>query len=285
MSHYGDDQVSYVEQGEGLFRADRDDVVVESGFQAEAAPAPSAERYEDAFRRLGELKKHHMRMLQVHYHATARTITATQLAHAFGYGHYSFANKQYGELGRLVGEQLEYRPEPQHVGTLVTFDKRMGEWHWLMRPEVAEALESLGWVEAHEILLPEEISPTAAITFVEGAFRQVMVNAYERNHEARRLCIEHYGTNCCICGFDFGAMYGEMFDGFIHVHHIRPLSEIAGEYVVNPVEDLRPVCPNCHAVLHRRTPPYGIEEVKGFLQPDHPTKAEALAAQPPAGVK
>ncbi|HSX81067.1 MAG TPA: HNH endonuclease [Candidatus Saccharimonadia bacterium] len=52
---------------------------------------------------------------------------------------------------------------------------------------------------------------------------------------------------------------------FIHVHHCRPLSEIAGEYVVDPIEDLRPVCPNCHAVIHRRTPPFTIEEVRSML--------------------
>jgi predicted HNH restriction endonuclease len=91
------------------------------------------------------------------------------------------------------------------------------------------------------------------------------VNAYERNPEARRRCIEHYGSRCCICGFDFGAVYGSALAEFIHVHHCRPLSEIAGEYVVDPIEDLRPVCPNCHAVIHRRTPPFTIEEVRSML--------------------
>ncbi len=63
----------------------------------------------------------------------------------------------------------------------------------------------------------------------------------------------------------FGAVYGPVADGFIHVHHLRPLSQAGGAHAVDPVEDLRPVCPNCHAVLHRRAPAYSIEEVKAFL--------------------
>jgi predicted HNH restriction endonuclease len=111
--------------------------------------------------------------------------------------------------------------------------------------------------------VPQGVPPAAPL--VEGAVCRVSVNAYERNPEARRQCIEAHGTSCCICGFSFGAVYGEVAEGYIHVHHLRSLSEIGGEYVVDPVTDLRPVCPNCHAVLHRRIPAFTIEEVRGFL--------------------
>ncbi|MEG4267597.1 HNH endonuclease, partial [Microcoleus sp. Pol12A4] len=53
--------------------------------------------------------------------------------------------------------------------------------------------------------------------------------------------------------------------GFIHVHHIIPLSEINQEYEVNPIQDLRPLCPNCHAMIHRKYPPFTIEEIKDLL--------------------
>ncbi len=36
-----------------------------------------------------------------------------------------------------------------------------------------------------------------------------------------------------------------MGEGFIHVHHLKPLSEVGYEYRVDPIRDLRPVCPNC----------------------------------------
>ena len=77
--------------------------------------------------------------------------------------------------------------------------------------------------------------------------------------------MEHYGAKCFICGFDFGSAYGELAHGFIHVHHLKRLAEIGAEYVVDPIRDLRPVCPNCHAVLHMKTPPFEIEEVQEQL--------------------
>jgi hypothetical protein len=110
---------------------------------------------------------------------------------------------------------------------------------------------------------PEEMLETT--TLIEGAIWRISVNAYERNPEARRLCIEIHGTSCCICGFNFGAVYGAEAQGYIHVHHVRPLSEIKSDYVVDPVKDLRPVCPNCHAVLHLNGRCRSIEEVVGLL--------------------
>jgi predicted HNH restriction endonuclease len=100
----------------------------------------------------------------------------------------------------------------------------------------------------------------------EGAVFERLVNGYERNPLARQKCIEKYGSNCFICGFSFGVTYGEAVDGLIHVHHLLQLSKVGKEYQVDPVEDLRPVCPNCHAVIHhRRNPAYSIKEVQSFL--------------------
>jgi len=111
---------------------------------------------------------------------------------------------------------------------------------------------------------PEEVllSPT----FSEGTVQRIAVNRYERDPRAREACIAHYGAVCCVCGFDFAAAYGEVMAGFTHVHHLKPLSTVGDGYVVDPVQDLRPVCPNCHAVIHRREPPYSVEEVQQLLR-------------------
>jgi len=93
---------------------------------------------------------------------------------------------------------------------------------------------------------------------------QSEVSAFERNPEARRRCIEHHGSRCIACGFDFGTDYGAVANGFIHVHHLVPLSEIGEAYTVDPIADLNPLCPNCHAVAHLRTPPDTIEEIRAF---------------------
>jgi hypothetical protein len=119
-------------------------------------------------------------------------------------------------------------------------------------------------VKTPETMLPEELP--AGPAYGEGSVQRILINRYERDPHARDGCIGHYGTSCFLCGFDFVAAYGQVMAGFIHVHHLRPLSSVGADYAVDPVQDLRPVCPNCHAVLHRRDPPYSLDEVHVFLQ-------------------
>lgn len=102
--------------------------------------------------------------------------------------------------------------------------------------------------------------------YVEGATRAVMVNAYERDRDARAACIAHYGMRCLVCGFDFEAQYGPRGKGVIDVHHLKPLAEVKAGYQVDPVTDLRPVCANCHTIIHRGDPQLSIEEAKTLVQ-------------------
>lgn len=111
------------------------------------------------------------------------------------------------------------------------------------------------------IVYPDDINDKSLL---EGTMKTITVNAYERNTKARQECIVKYGYNCCICGFNFEKKYGVIGREFIHVHHLKPLSEIKEEYEVK-VEDLKPVCPNCHAMLHKRIPAYSIEEIKSLI--------------------
>jgi hypothetical protein len=101
--------------------------------------------------------------------------------------------------------------------------------------------------------------------FREGAMRQASLNKYERNPDARQRCIDHYGCRCSVCGFDFQKVYGGIGSGFIHVHHLKPLSEIGEEYLVDPIADLRPVCANCHEMIHNGPRPLSIEELKAIV--------------------
>ena len=80
-------------------------------------------------------------------------------------------------------------------------------------------------------------------TYEEGATLHVLVNRYERDPKARAKCIEHHGTRCAICKLDFETRYGEIGQGFIHVHHLRPLGRLESSYRLDPVKDLVPVCP------------------------------------------
>ncbi|WP_294635523.1 hypothetical protein [uncultured Aquabacterium sp.] len=161
---------------------------------------------------------------------------------------------------------------PRHE--LLQGDLVCGEWQSrstgkLLPPQVAQALQKL--VEqrspAKDFVGADEIEPDQA-PLKEGATKTVLVNAYERSAEARRRCIEHHGYACAVCDVHFELHYGsELGKGFIHVHHLKPLHVIGVDYEVDPVADLRPVCPNCHAMLHRkRGQTLSIEELRGIHQ-------------------
>jgi len=112
--------------------------------------------------------------------------------------------------------------------------------------------------------LPQELDETEALK--EGAAVSVKVNTYERNAKARDLCLAHHGRTCAVCGFDFEEVYGPVATSGIHVHHIVPVAEIGREYIVDPVKDLVPVCPNCHAVIHCTRPALSVEQLKAHLE-------------------
>ena len=105
------------------------------------------------------------------------------------------------------------------------------------------------------------------VSYEEGAIQRISVNRFERDPKARTACISHHGTQCVVCDFDFEQRYGEPGRGFIHVHHKRPLHRLRALQRVDPRKDLVPVCPNCHAMLHRRDPPYDVEQLKAILRP------------------
>jgi 5-methylcytosine-specific restriction protein A len=102
--------------------------------------------------------------------------------------------------------------------------------------------------------------------FQEGHVRTITVNAYERDPRAREACIRYHGAICVVCNLNFEERYGDIGRGYIHVHHKRPLSVLRENYKVNPEKDLVPVCPNCHAMLHRRSPPYDVEQLRNMLK-------------------
>ncbi len=136
-------------------------------------------------------------------------------------------------------------------------------------PEAADELERL-WAallfsKGEEVTAgPEEVSTPER--YFEGATRRVSVSVYERSGFARRRCIEHYGARCSVCEFDFETAYGQLGAGFIHVHHVVPISSIGEFYQLDPIKDLRPVCPNCHAMLHRSRSVMSIQALRDVLR-------------------
>ena len=116
---------------------------------------------------------------------------------------------------------------------------------------------------ADDVQLAEEIEISER--YPEGARTTIYINAFERSAKARKACIRHHGLNCTACGCNFKSVYGPLGEDFIHVHHIIPIVSVGEEYQVNPVKDLMPVCPNCHAMIHRVNPPLTIEQLRRIL--------------------
>jgi 5-methylcytosine-specific restriction protein A len=111
---------------------------------------------------------------------------------------------------------------------------------------------------------PEEPEPGLALP--EGAIQRVEVNRDERDPRARKMALAYWGSRCTVCDLDFKERYGELGRGFIHVHHLLELSLVGPGYRVDPINDLRPVCPNCHAMLHRQQPAMPIDELRKRLR-------------------
>lgn len=134
-------------------------------------------------------------------------------------------------------------------------------------PARAEHLLGKLWVEHVSGMLfrsPEELE--TGHNYIEGGVTRVAVNRYERDRAARQACIHHWGTACAVCGFDFEATYGKLGRGFVHVHHLTELSTVGPGYKLDPVTELRPVCPNCHAMLHRSAPALTIGQLRRRLR-------------------
>ena len=235
----------------------------------------SVEEYKSALDLIkDQLSEVHLRMFQAQYEAPNHTVTASELANAVGYKSFSPANLHYGRLGCLIGEAANFSPPPRDNSTIrwwpilsagIRRTPTRG-FQWVMHPQLVQALEELGWVELKEEGLAEEITEVEPQMLREGSIREINVNAYERNPKARRKCIAHYGSKCVVCQFDFESRYGEIGKGFIHVHHEKPIATIGEEYEIDPIADLKPVCPNCHAIIHKRKPAFSIEEVRAILR-------------------
>lgn len=144
-------------------------------------------------------------------------------------------------------------------------DHSPGLISWLSR-ELGKSLPQPAFFEAQTIdfCLPEEIPEDQV--YWDGDVKWLLVNRYERDTAARRRCIKVHGTTCTVCGLALADLYGPEVAGLIHVHHLTPVSEKGERAPIDPERDLRPVCPNCHAVIHAARPLRSIEQVQEMMR-------------------
>jgi 5-methylcytosine-specific restriction enzyme A len=212
-----------------------------------------------------------LRLLKAMYDCSGCKATSIQLARLLGMSEKGRpVNLQVGKLGQKIIDKLNISWPKEYRTFNVPFsgERRKRTIYWILRPELQEAIWEIYEKEASslETTIPEEIDIGSHENLYEGAKKQIYVNGYERNRGARERCIKHYGMTCVICGFDFEKMYGEVGRDVIHVHHLKPLSEIGDTYRVDPIRDLRPVCPNCHVIIHKNNPAHSIDEVRAMIK-------------------
>lgn len=130
-----------------------------------------------------------------------------------------------------------------------------GLFYWCLRKQILDAVVALGWHTPRHAPGRSADKPKPGVEGAEILYERTVP---ERDEGLRRQCIEAQGHACLICKVDLGAIYGKLGEGFIEVHHLRPLGDGKGERGTDPTKDLIPVCPNCHAMIHRggitRTP-------------------------------
>lgn len=121
-------------------------------------------------------------------------------------------------------------------------------------------------IKGYTLSLPNENNELESYGLIEGKKKARFSSYYERNPFYRNKAIEIHKLSCLGCGFNFESFYGELGKGYIHVHHNKPISE-TGPTRINPQTDLAPLCPNCHAMIHRnKNHTLSIVELKEIIK-------------------
>lgn len=139
--------------------------------------------------------------------------------------------------------------------------------------EAFHELVDLRWPTVEGPPTSEQISQraqTAALEFSEGERSQREMSFFRRNPRLREEAIKRLGMRCVVCRLDFGERYGSAGEGYIEVHHLNPLAEredtIAGTPIMTKLDEVVPLCANCHRVIHRRRPAMTIAELKASFR-------------------
>jgi 5-methylcytosine-specific restriction enzyme A len=214
-------------------------------------------------------------ILSTFYSFENHAARSTEVAKILGFNTAAFVNGEVARLAKRIAKETNFDIEfsIRQTRKIKYWDLFFTGWEdrnyfiWKLKPELAKALEEEGIIKIDQF--PEEIPFESEGKLVEGAKKTIIVNTYERNPLARRKCIDFHKPICSVCNFDFEKVYGDFGKGFIHVHHLTPISQIGENYQIDPINDLRPVCPNCHSMLHKTNPALSIDELISIIKTSH----------------
>ncbi len=230
-------------------------------------------QYEEIIAGFSPVRKN---ILITHY-LNAPFYDTTEIAKVLKYPNINSVNMQIGTMGKLVSEKAGIIPEGTYERKgeeripyfrLIHEDLEYG---WELVENLQIAMENLGWLDEYEkdhntINLEFETSRLVDKLYREGKLVPVYVNKYERDRSLRDACLSEKKDKCLGCEINFKEAYGEDIPNIIHVHHIRPLGQIKAEEYKNPVVDLIPLCPNCHAVVHATKELMSLDQLRSRLK-------------------
>lgn len=238
---------------------------------------PSVTQYVEYFTKYPPSNTAHA-FLQKHYLAKDHAATMRELAMALGYKNYNAANLHYGTYAGKVADYFiqkrvlsaDFKDKKCNIVLFVKKFVPEKELVLYMEDNLVKAIEKMRLVNLSarsHIKLPV-LDSDDPVSYEEGNGVLKKVWRYERNTQARRECLNHYGYACAACGINFGERFGEEFEGLITAHHLEPVS-FGGKRTTDPVSDMRPLCPNCHAMVHYQrgsNNPRSIDELKKNLR-------------------
>lgn len=131
-----------------------------------------------------------------------------------------------------------------------------------------------------ELLQSDTIRKVIPLTEIiqEGITSRRETTIRERSTLLRDAAREYYANKedgllyCNCCNFEFGHFYNpELFSSCIEIHHLKPLYQYEDEdmnrTIENALQNLIPVCPNCHRVIHKHH--IGIDDFQTFKENLH----------------
>ena len=166
------------------------------------------------------------------------------------------------EVGVLIKEVDNYLdPVPE--------SKRSNYWRFAVR-EISKATYARILIKAkiteYPVELPSQHNELESFLPLEGEKRARFSSVYEWDPSYRSKAIEIHGLICMACDFNFEEKYGALGMGFIQVHHNKPISE-SEPTRINPKTDMSVLCPNCHAMIHRKKDKtLTVEELRKIIQ-------------------
>lgn len=183
-----------------------------------------------------------------------------------GWAHYeAHGNNGYWQLTPAGGNVLEANRE--FLDALLLARHGYGEQQAALA--AAAAVQDAGQGPARVLAFDEDE------TVLEGRVTAIDARRRTRSRRLREVALQHFaGADgrliCAACEFDFEAKYGGRGAGYIEVHHRRPLFMYEGDdleqTLAGALENLVPLCSNCHRMLHRsRADVWTVEQLRASM--------------------